>query len=161
MWDYIYTLLISMVPVFELRAGIPYGVVSLGVNSLFQPEAWIIYLVSVVGNLIPVPFLILFGGKVLRWLASYPKFGKPFRKILEIGEEKVSKIKQQTLFAALLAFVAIPLPGTGAWTGALVAITLGLNLKKSFLPIALGVLGAGLIMLLASTGAVSIFEIFL
>ena len=150
-----------MVPVFELRAGIPYGVVSLGVDSVLRPEAWLVFLASVAGNVLPVPFLVLFGGKVLRWLASYPKFGKPFRKILEIGEEKVSKIKQRTIFAALLAFVAIPLPGTGAWTGALIAITLGLDLKKSFLPIFLGVLGAGIIVLLATTGAVSIFKIFL
>ena len=161
MWHYIYTFLISIVPVFELRAGIPYGVVSLGIDSIAQPEAWMVFLASVAGNILPVPFLILFGGKILRWLATFPKFGKPFRKILEIGEKKVSKIKSQTIFIALLSFVAIPLPGTGAWTGALIAITLGLDLKKSILPIVLGVVGAGVIVLLAMTGAVSIFNVFL
>ncbi len=161
MMYYIYTFLWSIVPVFELRFGIPYGVLEMGVTSIAQPEAWLVYLAAVLGNILPVPFLILFGGKVLRWLASYPKLGKPFRKILEIGEKKVSKIKTQTLFLALLAFVAIPLPGTGAWTGALVAITLGLDLKKSFMPIFLGVILAGLVMLLASTGAVAVFNVFM
>ena len=158
---YIYTFLWSIVPVFELRFGIPYGVLKLGVTSIMQAEAWLCYLASVLGNILPVPFLILFGGKVLHWLAKYPKIGIPFRKIIEIGETKVSKIKSKTIFAALLAFVAIPLPGTGAWTGALVAITLGLSLKKSFLPIVLGVLLAGIIVLLAATGAVTVFNIFL
>ncbi len=158
---YIYTFLWSMVPVFELRFGIPYGILKLDVTSIMQGEAWLCFLVSVLGNLAPVPFIILFGKKILHWLAGYPKIGWPFRKIIEMGETKVSKIKSKTIFAALLTFVAIPLPGTGAWTGALVAITLGLNLKKSFLPIALGVLLAGLVVLLAATGAVAVFDVFL
>ncbi len=158
---YIYTFLWSMVPVFELRFGIPYGILKLGVTSIMQGEAWLCFLASVLGNILPVPFIVLFGGKILHWLAGYPKLGWPFRKIIEMGETKVSKIKSKTIFAALLTFVAIPLPGTGAWTGALVAITLGLNLKKSFLPIAVGVLCAGVIVLLAATGAVAVFDVFL
>lgn len=148
----IYIFAISMVPVIELRAAIPIGA-GMGL------EMWQCFLAAVLGNLLPVPFLILFGGKVLHWLAGFEKFGKPFRKILEIGEKKVGKMNK-TLFWGLLTFVAIPLPGTGAWTGSLVAITLGLSLKKAFPPIALGVVGAGLIMMLGSYGIVGLFNIF-
>ena len=148
----IYIFAISMVPVIELRAAIPIGA-GMGL------EMWQCFLAAVLGNLLPVPFLVLFGGKVLHWLAGIEKFGKPFRKILEIGEKKVGKMNK-TLFWGLLTFVAIPLPGTGAWTGSLVAITLGLSLKKAFPPIALGVVGAGLIMMLGSYGIVGLFNIF-
>lgn len=148
----IYIFAISMVPVIELRVAIPIGA-GMGL------EMWQCFLAAVLGNLLPVPFLVLFGGKVLHWLAGFEKFGKPFRKILEIGEKKVGKMNK-TLFWGLLTFVAIPLPGTGAWTGSLVAITLGLSLKKAFPPIALGVVGAGLIMMLGSYGIVGLFNIF-
>lgn len=148
----IYIFAISMVPIIELRAAIPIGA-GMGL------EMWQCFLAAVLGNLLPVPFLVLFGGKVLHWLAGFEKFGKPFRKILEIGEKKVGKMNK-TLFWGLLTFVAIPLPGTGAWTGSLVAITLGLSLKKAFPPIALGVVGAGLIMMLGSYGIVGLFNIF-
>ncbi len=148
----IYIFAISMVPVIELRAAIPIGA-GMGL------EMWQCFLAAILGNLLPVPFLVLFGGKVLHWLAGFEKFGKPFRKILEIGEKKVSKMSK-TLFWGLLTFVAIPLPGTGAWTGSLIAITLGLSLKKAFPPIALGVIGAGLIMMLGSYGIVGLFNIF-
>lgn len=150
--DILYIVGISMVPVIELRGAIPVGA-GMGVNM------WLCLLAAVIGNLIPVPFLVLFGGKVLRWCAKFEKFGKPFRWILNLGEKKVSKMKK-TVFWGLLAFVAIPLPGTGAWTGSLIAITLGLDLKKSFPPIALGVLIAGIIMMLGSYGVVALFEIF-
>ncbi len=152
MLKYLYVFAISILPIVELRGAIPVG-------AAMGLDMWLCFLVAVLGNLLPVPFLILFGGKVLRWLAQYPKFGKPFRKILEIGEKKVGKMKK-TLFWGLFAFVAVPLPGTGAWTGALIAITLSLDLKKSFLPIALGVLAAGVIMTLGSYGVVSLFNIF-
>ena len=92
---------------------------------------------------------------MLRYFAKFDKIGWPFRKILEIGEKKATKkitSMEKSLFFGLLAFVAIPLPGTGAWTGALVAITLNLDFKKSFWPIALGVLIAGIIVALASLG---------
>lgn len=136
----ILTFLISMVPVIELRGAIPIGYYA------FDLPIVPVVILSVLGNLLPVPFLIVFGGKVLRWLASFPKFGKPFRWILSLGEKKVAKM-HKTLFWGLFLFVAIPLPGTGAWTGSLIAITLRQDLKHSFLPIALGVLGAGAIIL--------------
>ncbi len=148
MLNYLFVFLISMVPIIELRGAIPFGIY--GIWPITEElNIWLVTAISVIGNILPVPFLVLFGGKVLRWLAKYPKFGKPFRKILDIGEKKVSKMKasaQKALFWGLFAFVAVPLPGTGAWTGALIAITLGLSLKKSFLPIACGVLCAGAII---------------
>lgn len=142
-WKYLAVFAIGMVPVLELRGAIPVGLYTFGLDIV--P----VTLLAFLGNILPVPFLILFGGKVLRYFAQFEKFGKPFRKILEIGEKKVSKMNsgaQKALFWGLFTFVAIPLPGTGAWTGALIAITLGLSLRKSFLPIALGVLGAGVII---------------
>ena len=143
LWKYLFVFALSMVPVIELRGAIPMG--------LYAYELPIIpvTVLSILGNLLPVPFLVLFGGKVLHWLAGYEKLGRPFRKILEIGEKKVQKMNQnakRALFWGLFAFVAIPLPGTGAWTGALISITLGLDLKKSIPPITLGVLGAGAII---------------
>ncbi len=147
-----YVFAISVVPVIELRGAIPAGA-ALGLNM------WLCLLAAVLGNLLPVPFLIIFGGKVLRWLAKFEKFGKPFRKILEIGEKKAGKMKK-TVFWGLLAFVAVPLPGTGAWTGSLVAITLGLDIKKAFPPIAVGVILAGLVMMLGSYGVVAFLRVF-
>ncbi|MBO5869775.1 MAG: small multi-drug export protein [Clostridia bacterium] len=149
---YLYVFALSMVPVIELRGAIPLGVA-------MDLDLWILFLVAMVGNMLPIPFLILFGGKVLRYFASFEKFGKPFRKILEIGEKKVAKM-HKTLFWGLLAFVAIPLPGTGAWTGALISITLGLDMKKAFPPIALGVVVAGIIMMVFSYGVGSIIQSF-
>ena len=143
-----------MVPIIELRGAIPYGLANGG-------DVVVVTLLSVIGNILPVPFLIIFGGKVLNWLAKFPKFGKPFRKILEMGEKKVAKMKsgaQKALFWGLFLFVAIPLPGTGAWTGALIAITLGLKLRKSFLPIACGVVSAGAIILTLYYTAYGVFE---
>ena len=154
MLNYILTFLISMVPIIELRGAIPYGLANGG-------DVVVVTLLSVIGNILPVPFLIIFGGKVLNWLAKFPKFGKPFRKILEMGEKKVAKMKsgaQKALFWGLFIFVAIPLPGTGAWTGALIAITLGLKLRKSFLPIACGVISAGAIILTLYYTAYGVFE---
>lgn len=149
MLNYFWILLIGMLPIIELRGAIPFGLY--GIPPITEPIGVVpVTVLAVIGNLIPIPFLILFGGKVLRYFASFEKFGKPFRKILEIGEQKVAKMQknaQRALFWGIFTFVAIPLPGTGAWTGALISITLGLDLKKSFPPIALGVLGAGAIIL--------------
>lgn len=143
MLQYLIVLALSMVPVIELRGAIPVGLYA------YDLPIVPVTVLSIIGNILPVPVLVLFGGKVLHWLASYEKFGKPFRKILEIGEKKVQKMNKnakRALFWGLFTFVAIPLPGTGAWTGALISITLGLDLKKSMPPIILGVLGAGAII---------------
>ena len=149
---YLYVFGLSMVPVIELRGAIPLGV-AMGL------DLWVLFLVAMLGNILPVPFLVLFGGKVLRYFAKFEKFGKPFRKILELGEQKVAKM-HKTLFWGLLAFVAIPFPGTGAWTGALISITLGLDMKRAFPPIALGVVCAGIIMMVFSYGVGAIIQSF-
>lgn len=147
---YLATFFISMVPIIELRGAIPIGYYA------FDLPIVPVVVLSILGNLLPVPFLIVFGGAVLRWLAKFPKFGKPFRWILSLGEKKVAKM-HKTLFWGLFLFVAVPLPGTGAWTGSLVAITLRQDLKRAFLPIALGVLCAGLIILMLFYWAPDLF----
>ena len=144
MFYYLLTFLISMVPVIELRGAIPFGI-GYGLNEM------LVILIAIVGNMVPIPFLVLFGGKVLGWLAKFPRLGKPFRKILEIGEKKVAKM-HKTLFWGLFVFVAIPLPGTGAWTGALIADLLDIRIKHSFPTIALGVFVAGIIISALSYG---------
>ena len=144
----------SMIPVLELRFGIPFG----AANGV---PIWGCFLAAVIGNLIPVPFLLMFGGKVLRRLARFEKFGAPFRKILSVGEKKAAKLNaRKSLFWGLFAFVAIPLPGTGAWTGSLVSLVLGLDYKKCLPPIIFGVLVAGTVMTLGAYGVVGIFKVF-
>lgn len=136
-----------MVPVIELRGAVPIGI---GWGLPF----WLVLLVSVLGNLVPVPILIPFAGKVLHFGAGLPKIGWFFQKIITIGEEKIQKAKNggRTFLVMLYLFVAIPAPGTGAWTGCLIATLLGMPLRRAFLPIAAGVLTAGLLMGMASFG---------
>ena len=147
---------VSMVPLIELRGAIPYGVA-------FDLPLWLTFAIAIVGNMLPVPIIYFFARKVLVWGSDKKFIGKFFTWCLEKGEKAGKKLQAKAgrgLFWALLLFVGIPLPGTGAWTGSLVAITLGLSLKKAFPPIALGVVGAGLIMMLGSYGIVGLFNIF-
>ncbi|MBO4861198.1 MAG: small multi-drug export protein [Clostridia bacterium] len=134
----LWVLLISMVPVIELRGAIPVGL-SLGLSYPLTIT------LAIIGNLLPIPFAIVYGRRVLEYFAKFPRFGKLFRWILGLGEKKVAKMKK-TLFVGLWLFVAIPLPGTGAWTGALIALTLKLKLRESFPAIVLGVLTAAAIV---------------
>lgn len=132
--------LISLLPILELRGG-------LIAASLLGIEYWVALPICIIGNLLPIPFILLFIRKVLSWL----KKTKPFKKLVEKIEEKAEKNKGKiTKYAkwGLFLFVAIPLPGTGAWTGALVADALDIHVKKSFPVIALGVLTAGIIMVI-------------
>ncbi len=142
--ELLFLFLLSMVPVIELRGAVPIGIA-------WGYPFWLVYAVSVLGNLVPVPILIPFAGKVLRWGATLPKVGKIFSKIIEIGNGKIKKITK-TIMLALFLFVAIPAPGTGAWTGCLIATLLNLPLKKAFWPIAFGVAAAGIIMGIGSYG---------
>ncbi len=151
-WHILIVLLVSMVPLIELRGAIPLAVAL----NLGLPE-WLTLLVAVVGNLLPVPFIFLFARKVLEW-GSKQKW-RPFRKFCDLclkkgqkGGEKLMKKAKNGIFWALFLFVAIPVPGTGAWTGTLAASILNLDFKKSMLTISAGVLAAGLVMLLASLG---------
>ena len=135
--------LISMVPIIELRGAIPYAV-------LWDAQPlWFAILIAVIGNMIPVPFIYLFARKVLVWGADKPVIGKFFNFCLEKGEKGGRKLQEkagQGLFIALLLFVGIPLPGTGAWTGTLAASILDMGFKKSVLACMGGVLVAGTIM---------------
>ena len=145
---YIIVFLISMVPLIELRGAVPYAV---GFNLPLLPSLRI----AVVGNMLPVPFIFLFARKVLEWGKDKPLTGKFFRWCLEKGEKGGRKLESKAgrgLYIALLLFVGIPLPGTGAWTGTLAASFLNMDFKKSVLYVMLGVILAGAIMLIGSLG---------
>lgn len=146
--NYLWVFLISMVPLIELRGAIP---VSQALGMPILPS----YIISVIGNMIPVPFIYLFARKVLEWGADKPLIGKFFTFCLEKGEKGGKKLQEKAgrgLFVALMLFVGIPLPGTGAWTGTLAASILDMDFKSSTLAVMLGVLLAGIIMGVASLG---------
>lgn len=148
--------LVSMAPIIELRGAIPIGV-GWGVPLP------LCYLVSVIGNLLPVPFIILFGRFILSKLSLLPHIGGFFQKIVDRADQK-AKTLGSAEFWGLLVFVAIPLPGTGAWTGALIAAILQMRLKKAVPAIALGVISSGIIMmtlsLLVKAGILSGINLF-
>ena len=142
-----------MVPLIELRGAIP---VAVGMD-LGLPE-WAVLITAIVGNMIPVPIIYLFARKVLEW-GSKVKW-KPFKEFcnfcLKKGEKAGNKLLKKAgnygTYFALYLFVAIPIPGTGAWTGTLAASILKLDFKKTLIAVLAGVLTAGLIMLAASLG---------
>lgn len=144
------TLFISMVPIIELRGAIPVAT-GLGLSP------WIAIPVAMIGNLLPIPFIILFIKKIFAWMR---KVSPKLNGIVDKMEQKAEKNKEKVMkyaFWGLVLFVAIPLPGTGAWTGALVAAMLDMPLKKAFPAIAAGVIGAGIIISFISYGAASLF----
>lgn len=148
---YLATLIISMIPVIELRGAIPIGV-SLGLS---HAEAMGI---SIIGNMLPVPFIILFIRPIFRWMTK--KSGKLARlaEMLETkAEGKWDKIHRYQFFA-LTIFVAIPLPGTGAWSGALIAAVMNMRLRNALPSILLGVLIAGILVSGITYGFTSIFN---
>ena len=150
----VYVFLISMFPIVELRGAIPVGA-AMGMN-IFE-----CYFIAVLGNLLPIPFILVFIKKILEWMtkSKVKLFNKVSNKIILKAEKRSKKVNEAS-FWGLFIFVAIPLPGTGAWTGALVASLMGMRFKKSFLSIVLGVLVAGIIMTLGSYGVVSFLGIF-
>lgn len=145
--------LISMVPLVELRGAIP---VAVGLD-LGLPE-WLILIIAIIGNILPVPIIFLFSRKVLDW-GSKQKW-KPFKQFCDFclkkgekgGKKLLKKAGDKGVYFALFLFVAIPIPGTGAWTGTLAASILDLDFKKTMLTVISGILVAGLIMLAASLG---------
>jgi len=153
MLKYLTVFLISMVPLLELRGALP---IALGMGLPTVPA----YIICVLGNMIPVPFIYFFARKVLVWGADKKYIGKLFRFFLEKGERAGQKLTAAAgrggLFIALLLFVGIPLPGTGAWTGALGASFLNMGFKSTVAAVSLGVVLAGIIMAVASTGVFSI-----
>lgn len=150
--QYLITFFISMVPLIELRGAIPYSQV-MGLPLLQS------YIICILGNMLPVPIIFFFARKVLEWGCDKPFIGKFFKFFLEKGHKGGEKLKAKAgkgLFWALLLFVGIPLPGTGAWTGTLAASILDMDFKSSVLACMGGVLLAGLIMGIASTGVLGI-----
>ncbi len=146
--NYLIIFLISMVPLIELRGAIPYAV---GFDLPLLPS----YIICILGNMLPVPIIFLFARKVLEWGADKPIIGKFFAFCLEKGHKGGVKLQQKAgrgLFVALLLFVGIPLPGTGAWTGTLAASLLDMDFKSSVTAVLLGVILAGVIMGLLSAG---------
>lgn len=137
------TFLIAMTPVSELRGAIPVAVAN-GLN------VWAAIAVAVVGNMVPVPLIILFTRQVFGWLRKNIAPLNGFVTRLEERAMKKSEIVKKSEFWGLALLVAIPLPGTGAWTGAMVAAMLNMRMKRAFPSILLGVVGAGLIMGLLS-----------
>ena len=145
---YLILFLISMVPLVELRGAIPYAV---GFDLPLIPS----YIIAVIGNMIPVPFIFLFARRILDWGKDKKVIGGFCRWCLEKGHKGGQKLQEKAgrgLYVALLLFVGIPLPGTGAWTGTLAASLLDMDFKKSVLYVMAGVVLAGVIMLLASLG---------
>ena len=150
--QYLITFFISMVPLIELRGAIPYSQV-MGLPLLQS------YIICILGNMLPVPIIFFFARKVLEWGCDKPFIGKFFKFFLEKGHKGGEKLKAKAgrgLFWALLLFVGIPLPGTGAWTGTLAASILDMDFKSSVLACMGGVLLAGLIMGIARTGVLGI-----
>ena len=155
---YIAVFLISMVPLIELRLAVPYALSGWMGDPLPVIPA---YLVCILGNMLPVPFIFFFARKVLLWGKDKPVIGGFFRFCLEKGEKGGEKLQAKAgrgLYVALLLFVGIPLPGTGAWTGTLAASILDMDFKKSVLAALGGVILAGVIMGLGSTALFSAFR---
>ncbi|WP_350018889.1 COG2426 family protein [Streptococcus australis] len=141
--NYIITFLISMIPLVELRGAVPYAISS-GI------PLWQALLIGVIGNMLPVPIIFFFARHILEWGKEKPVIGNFFTWCLNKGHRGGQKLEEAAgdkgIFWALLLFVGIPLPGTGAWTGTLAASILDWDFKRSVLAVMLGVILAGLIM---------------
>lgn len=143
---YLMIFLVSMVPIVELRGAIP-------ISQGFQLPLLQSYIICVIGNMLPVPIIYLFARRVLEWGKDKKYIGKFFTFCIEKGHKGGQKLKEKAgngLFIALLLFVGIPVPGTGAWTGTLAASFLDMGFKKSVLAVLGGVLLAGIVMGAAS-----------
>ena len=151
--NYLLIFLISMVPLVELRLAIPYSQV---IGLPLIPS----YIICIIGNMLPVPFIYLFARKLLEWGKDKPVIGPFFSFCLVKGEragEKLTEKAGRGLFIALMLFVGIPLPGTGAWTGTLAASILDMEFKPTVTAVMLGVLLAGIIMMTASLLGMHLF----
>lgn len=149
--NYVIIFFISMVPLIELRGAIPYAV---GFHLPMVQS----YIICILGNMVPMPFIFLFARRILEWGKDKKYIGKFFTFCLEKGHKGGEALKQKAgrgLFWALLLFVGIPLPGTGAWTGTLAASILDMDFKTSMAAVLGGVVLAGVIMGLLSSGLFS------
>lgn len=141
------TLVTAMMPILEIRGAIPVGV-ALGLDP------WLAFAVGFVGNMLPIPILILLTRKIIEWLKKHNMLVKLTAWLENKGSKGAQKVQKYS-FWGLFILVAIPLPGTGAWTGALVASLLDMRLKRALPAIAMGVAAAGLIVLLVTYGVIS------
>ena len=150
---YLICFLVSMVPLIELRGSM---VMAMGMDL----DYWTSLVVCVIGNMLPVPIIYFFARHVLLWGKDKPYIGKFFTYCIEKGEHGGQRLVAKTgrggLFVALMLFVGIPLPGTGAWTGTLAASFLNMGFKSTVASVSLGVVMAGIIMGTASTGVFNI-----
>ena len=151
---YLIVFFVSMVPLIELRGAMVYAVG-------FDLPIITSYIIAVIGNMLPVPFIYLFARKILVWGKDKPLIGKFFSWCLDKGEKGGQKLQAKAgkgLYYALWLFVGRPLPGTGAWTGTLAASILDMDFKKSVIAVMLGVLLAGIIMIIASSGVFGVLS---
>lgn len=147
--EFVFTLLVSMIPVVELRGGIPFGVAA----GLSVPMA---YLAAVIGNLIPVPFIIVYIRRIFQWMRRHmPRLDSMVDKLEQKAHLKGATITRYK-YLGLAIFVAIPLPGTGAWTGALAAAFLDMPLRRAMPAVIGGVLVAGVLISILTFGVASI-----
>ena len=148
--EFLLTLLVSMVPVVELRGGIPFGVTA-------GLPVWAAFIAAVIGNLIPVPFIIVYIRRIFQWMRRrIPRLNRmvdALERKAHLKGQRVTKYK----YLGLMLFVAIPLPGTGAWTGSLAAAFLDMPLRKAIPSVVVGVLVAGLAISILTYGVASLF----
>ena len=147
--EFVFTALVSMLPVVELRGGIPFGVAA----GLPLPLA---ALAAIIGNMLPIPFLILFTRRVFEWLRRRIPLLEGLISKMEAKADSKKDLVLKYKFWGLLLLVAIPLPGTGAWTGALVATVMDLRLKSAMPAIFCGVLTAAVIVSLVTLGVIAL-----
>ena len=148
--EFIWTLLVSMVPIVELRGGIPFGVAA-------GLPVWQAYLAAVIGNILPAPFIIVYIRRIFQWLRrKMPRLNRVVDKLEQKAHLKGQKVTKYK-YLGLAIFVAVPLPGTGAWTGALAAAFLDMPLRKALPSIIAGVLVAGIAISILTFGVASIF----
>lgn len=148
--EFTLTMLVSMIPVVELRGGIPFGVVA-------GLPVWAALIAAVIGNLIPVPFIIVYIRRIFQWMRRrMPRLNNLVDKLerkAHLKGQRVTKYK----YLGLMLFVAVPLPGTGAWTGSLAAAFLDMPLRKAIPSVVLGVLIAGMAISILTYGVASLF----
>ena len=150
---YLIIFFISMVPLVELRGAIPFSQ-GFGLPIIQS------FIICIIGNMLPVPIIYLFARKVLEWGADKHVIGKFFTWCLDKGHKGGKKLQEKAgkgLFVALLLFVGIPVPGTGAWTGTLAASILDMDFKSTVAAVMLGVLLAGVILMVVSMAGFSLF----
>ena len=151
---YLIAFFVSMIPLIELRGGVPYAV-------LMGLDYWTALVLCAIGNMLPVPLIYFFARKVLEWGRDKKYIGKFFTFCIEKGEHGGQKLTAAAgrggLFVALMLFVGIPLPGTGAWTGTLAASFLNMGIKSTTLAVSLGVIIAGIIMGVISMTGIHVF----